>query len=62
MMDGEIVTHLHAVVARQGGAAVAGHFSRGTVNMTAEIAVLVTSQKLVRVLDSETGLRRLTFE
>ena len=61
-MDGEIVTHLHATVGKQGGGAVAGHLSRGTVNMTAEIAILVTPQKLVRVSDPETGLRLLKFE
>jgi predicted DNA-binding protein with PD1-like motif len=61
-MDGEIVAHLHAVVAKQGGAAIGGHFSRGTVNMTAEIAVMAIPQKLVRSLDQATGLRLLGFE
>ena len=61
-MDGELVTHLHATVARQGGAAIAGHFSGGKVNMTAEIAIMVTPQKLTREADPETGLRLLRFE
>jgi predicted DNA-binding protein with PD1-like motif len=61
-MDGEIVTHLHVTVAKQGGAAVAGHFSAGEVNMTAEIAVMAVQQTLTRKVDPETGLRLLRFE
>jgi predicted DNA-binding protein with PD1-like motif len=60
-IDGEMVIHLHAVLGRPGGAAMAGHLSRGLVNMTAEIAIMITPQKLVRILDSETGLRLLKF-
>jgi predicted DNA-binding protein with PD1-like motif len=61
-MDGEIVIHLHATVGKEGGAALAGHLSGGQVNMTAEIAVLATPQKLVRYSDPDTGLRLLRFE
>jgi len=61
-MGGDIVIHLHATVARQGGVAVAGHFSGGKVNMTAELAIMVTPQKLLRESDPETGLRLLRFE
>jgi predicted DNA-binding protein with PD1-like motif len=61
-MDGEIVIHLHAVVGRRGGAAMAGHLSSGKVNMTSEIAIMATPQKLVRVADGETGLRLLKFK
>ena len=61
-MGGEIVIHLHATVARQGGTAFAGHFSGGKVNMTAEIAIMATPQKLIRESDPETGLRLLRFE
>ncbi len=61
-MGGELVLHLHATVAKQGGAAVAGHFSGGKVNMTAEIAIMVTPQNLTRESDPETGLRLLRFE
>jgi predicted DNA-binding protein with PD1-like motif len=61
-MDGEVVIHLHTTVGMSGGAALAGHLSRGQVNMTAEIAIMVTPQKLVRVSDRETGLRLLKFE
>jgi len=61
-MGGELVIHLHATVAKQGGAAVAGHVSGGEINMTAEIAIMVTPQKLTRESDPETGLRLLRFE
>jgi hypothetical protein len=61
-MDGEIVIHMHTTVGRHGGAALAGHFTSGKVNMTAEIAVMGTPQKLVRKSDPDTGLRLLAFE
>jgi predicted DNA-binding protein with PD1-like motif len=61
-MGGDLVIHLHATVGGQGGSAVAGHFSGGKVNMTAEIAIMVTPQRLTREEDPETGLRLLRFE
>jgi predicted DNA-binding protein with PD1-like motif len=61
-MEGEIAIHLHAVVGGHGGRALAGHLSGGQVNMTAEIAILVTPQKLVRYADPGTGLKMLRFE
>jgi predicted DNA-binding protein with PD1-like motif len=61
-LDDEIVVHLHAVVGLKGGSALGGHLSSGSVNMTAEIAILATQQKLRRTLDPETGLRKLIFE
>jgi predicted DNA-binding protein with PD1-like motif len=60
--EGGLVLHIHAVVAKHGGAALGGHLSGGTVNMTAEIAVLVAGQKLVRNPDPATGLKMLGFE
>jgi predicted DNA-binding protein with PD1-like motif len=60
--DGELVLHIHVTLAKKGGATLGGHFSGGTVNMTAEIAVLAATQKLVRNLDRETGLKALGFE
>lgn len=61
-LDDQIVIHLHAVVGLKGGNALGGHVSSAKVNMTAEIAVLATQQKLKRVIDPETGLRKLFFE
>jgi predicted DNA-binding protein with PD1-like motif len=58
-MGEELVVHVHAVVGKKGGAALAGHFSSGKVNMTAEVAVLAVPQRLTRKLDPETGLRTL---
>jgi len=60
--DGELILHIHVTLAKRGGATLGGHFSGGTVNMTAEIAVLVAGQKLVRRLDPDTGLKTLKFE
>ena len=60
--DGELILHIHVTLAKRGGTTLGGHFSGGTVNMTAEIAVLVAVQKLVRRLDPDTGLKALKFE
>ena len=61
-MDGELVVHIHATIGKKGGAALAGHFSSGEVNMTAEIAVLALPQKLTRKMDPQTGLRTLVLK
>ncbi len=60
--DGECRFHLHAVLARENKAAVAGHLSKGKVNVTNEIVILKTSIPAVRVRDEATGLMALTFE
>ena len=57
----DIIIHLHAVIGRPGGDALAGHLSAATVNMTAEVAVLVSQVELVRKQDPETGLKTLGF-
>jgi predicted DNA-binding protein with PD1-like motif len=60
-MGGGLVVHIHAVLAKKGGRAMAGHFSGGKVHMTAEVVVMAVSQKLTRSIDSQTGLRLLGF-
>jgi predicted DNA-binding protein with PD1-like motif len=62
MSDGELRLHIHVTVAKRGGVVLGGHLSAGTVNMTAEIGVLVAGQKMVRKLDPDTGLKTLKFE
>jgi hypothetical protein len=61
-MDGDLVVHLHAVLGRPGGGAVAGHVSGGKVHMTGEVAILEVSRKMVRKLDPSTGLKLLALE
>ncbi len=58
----DIMIHLHAVIGRPGGEALAGHLSAATVNKTAEIAVLVCRHTLIRKEEPETGLKILGFK
>lgn len=59
--DGEYAFHLHAVLARETKDAVAGHLSRGKVNVTNEIVILKTGIPAARKKDEATGLMALTF-
>ena len=38
--EGEIVAHVHAAVAKEGGAALGGHLVEATVHNTAEVIIL----------------------
>jgi predicted DNA-binding protein with PD1-like motif len=60
--DGEYRFHCHAVLARETKEAVAGHLSRGKVNVTNEIVILKSDVPAVRRIDDATGLMALTFE
>jgi len=62
LQDGEHAFHLHAVLARENKEALAGHLSRGKVNVTNEIVILKTDIPAGRQLDESTGLMALTFE
>lgn len=59
--DGDYVFHLHAVLAKETKEAMAGHLSRGKVNVTNEITILKTDITAHRELDEATGLMALTF-
>lgn len=59
--DGEHAFHLHAVLARETKDAVAGHLSKGKVNVTNEIVILKTDIPAARKMDDATGLMALTF-
>ncbi|MBD3348889.1 MAG: DUF296 domain-containing protein [Candidatus Eisenbacteria bacterium] len=60
--DGEYHMHMHAVLADQTKSAVAGHLSKGKVNVTNELVILKTPFEAKRVRDEDTGLMALTFE
>ena len=62
LQDGEYKFHLHAVLAKDTKEAVAGHLSKGKVNVTNEIVILKTAIPAVRKLDDATGLMALAFE
>jgi len=59
--DGECLVHVHAVLARENKETVAGHLSRGKVNVTSEIVILKTDVPARREMDPATGLMALTF-
>lgn len=48
--------HLHAVLGRRDGSALAGHLAMGVVRPTLEIVVTETPAHLHRLKDDETGL------
>jgi len=60
--EGEYVFHLHAVLAKDTKEALAGHLSKGKVNVTNEIVIWKTDIPAVRKMDDATGLMALTFE
>ena len=60
--DGEHAFHLHAVLARPNKEAVAGHLSKGKVNVTNEIVILKSDAPLRRELDPATGLMSLRLK
>ncbi len=54
--DGKPKLHLHAVLGKRDGTAIAGHLAEGTVRPTLEIIVTETPAHLRRLKDEETGL------
>lgn len=62
LQDGEVVFHLHAVLARENKETVAGHISKGKVNVTNEIVILKTDIPAERRQDPGTGLMALHFK
>lgn len=54
--DGKPSLHLHAVLGRRDGSALAGHLVTGIVRPTLEIVVTETPAHLHRLKDDETGL------
>lgn len=54
--DGAAALHVHAVLGRRDGSAIAGHLKSGRVRPTLEVIVTETPAHLRRVKDEETGL------
>ena len=54
--DGEPAVHVHAVLGRRDGSAVAGHLQRGIVRPTLEIVLTENAGPLRKQLDPESGV------
>jgi predicted DNA-binding protein with PD1-like motif len=54
--SGNPALHIHVVLGKRDGAAVAGHLQRGIVRPTLEVLITETPAHLRRVKDAETGL------
>jgi uncharacterized protein len=58
--DGKPAAHLHAVLGRQDGLAIGGHFAGGKAWPTLELVVIELGEgQLIREKDQETGLSLL---
>jgi uncharacterized protein len=53
---GDVALHVHVVLGRRDGSALAGHLKTGTVRPTREVIVTETPRHLRRVADATTGL------
>jgi len=58
----DYLLHLHITLGDQNKNAIGGHFIKGKVSVTAEIALLKTNISLKRRLDKKTGLQALNLE
>ncbi|MFC5035163.1 PPC domain-containing DNA-binding protein [Tianweitania sediminis] len=54
--EGKPAVHVHAVLGKRDGRAIAGHLARGEVRPTLEVVITETEAHLHRVKDDETGL------
>jgi predicted DNA-binding protein with PD1-like motif len=54
--DGKSTLHVHAVLGRRDGSAVAGHLRRGHVRPTLEVVLDELPARLRKVYDAESGL------
>jgi predicted DNA-binding protein with PD1-like motif len=59
---GDYLFHLHAVLADEHKKTVAGHLSKGKVNVTNEVVILKTDVPVERTIDEATGLLGLSFK
>jgi hypothetical protein len=54
--DGKPSVHVHAVLGRRDGTALAGHLQEGYVRPTLEIIITESPAHLCKVKDAESGL------
>lgn len=60
--DGTPALHLHAVLGRRDGSAIAAHLKTGTVRPTLEVILTETPAHLRRVKDAQTGLTLIRLD
>jgi len=60
--DGRPMLHIHVVLGRRDGSALAGDLDEGTVRPTLEVVVTETPDHLVRVHDPATGLALIRLD
>ena len=60
--DGEPGVHVHAVLGRRDGSAVAGHLNKGVVRPTLEIILTEQPSYLKKRRDQETGLMLIALD
>jgi predicted DNA-binding protein with PD1-like motif len=60
--DGGPAVHIHAVLGRRDGSAVAGHLLRGEVRPTLEVVVTESPAHLRRVFDPTSGLSLIRLD
>jgi predicted DNA-binding protein with PD1-like motif len=60
--DGKPSVHVHAVLGRRDGTAMAGHLPEACVRPTLEIIVTEASAHLCKTKDSETGLALMSIQ
>ncbi|OQA04048.1 MAG: hypothetical protein BWY68_00542 [bacterium ADurb.Bin400] len=56
LLEGKVVTHIHAILADQSFSAIGGHLDQGIVGATCEIIITPLSQPIVREHDNKIGL------
>ncbi|MGQ9603616.1 MAG: PPC domain-containing DNA-binding protein [bacterium] len=61
VFENDLFLHLHGVVGRQDGSAVAGHILSARVHLTSEVSIFALPEAMVRKLDPSSGLKKLEF-
>ena len=60
--DGKPALHIHAVLGRRDGSAVAGHFKSGVVRPTLEVILTESPKHLCKRHDAESGLALIALD
>lgn len=60
-LDGNPSVHVHAVLGRRNGTALAGHLQEGRVRPTLEIIVTESPAHLRKIKDAESGLALISI-
>ena len=61
VMDGEVFIHLHITATDTDFNMIGGHLDSAIISATAEIFIDVYNERIERIFDPETGLRKLVL-